>query len=220
MINTIFFSFLSFFFVFNIQANPPIVLKLQHELETDYLHFLEKEFGECTGDVSTCLTKEENYYRLNLPKKDLCFPYTVCGYYHCMEEKYKCSEVGVNYFTELAYPTCSQYVKNIEQNKFSKLGIEWIYSVMVCLQKGLTNECIVKGNCEKENQKATCNYIVDFTLKFHPGCYLNSGPGICRLPLSDKMAIWKTVSPFLTKRERQEAYKVIFYCATGTGPKD
>lgn len=207
------------FFSFGVKAELPIVQKLQNELKTEYLKFLENEFGECDGDLSTCLTEENHYYRLKLPKKDLCFPYTVCGYYHCVEEKYKCSDVGVNYFTDLAYPTCSQYVKNIDQNQFSEKGKEWIYSVMVCLQKGLTNECEVKGNCDKGNQKASCDYIVDFTLKFHPGCYLNSGPGICRLPLSDKMAIWKTVSPFLTPRERQEAYKVIFYCATGTRPK-
>jgi hypothetical protein len=211
-----------FFFLIaclDLRAEQPIVEKLQNELKTSYLNFLENEFGKCNDDLSTCLKKEDQYYRLSLPKKDLCFPYTVCGYYHCMEEKYKCSDVGVNYFTELAYPTCSQYVKNIDQNKFSEKGKEWIYSVMVCLQKGLTNECEVNENCGKGTQKATCDYIVDFTLKFHPGCYLNSGPGICRLPLSDKLAIWKTVAPFLTPRERQEAYKVIFYCATGTGPR-
>ena len=195
-----------------VTTKADIILDLQQELKGPYLHFLESHFSKCEDDKSSCLFKKDNYMYLSLPKKDLCFPYTECGYYNCMEEKYKCMEVGVNYFQELAFPTCSEYVKNIKNNKFSEAGRKWIYSVMVCLQKGLTNECEVNNNCEKKSQKETCDYIVDFTLKFHPGCYINSGPGVCKLPLKDKLQIWKTVSPFLTKRERKEAYKVIFYC--------
>jgi len=87
---------------------------------------------------------------------------------------------------------------------------------MVCLQKGLIDECEVKGNCQQTTdlleRKKTCEHITEFTLAYHPGCYINSGVGICKLPLKDKHSIWKTVSPFLTERERQEAYKVIFHC--------
>lgn len=204
---------------------PGIEIKniLEKDLKTHYLQSLEEKFGDCGADPESCLTKEDGeFMRLNLPEKEMCFPFTLCGFYKCMEKKYQCQSVGVNYFTELAYPTCSSYVKNIEEKKFTKKGVEWIFTVMVCLQKGLVDECEVKGNCPTSNnlkeRKKTCDHITDFTLSYHPGCYINSGVGVCKLPLEDKMNIWKTVSPFLTARERQEAYKVIFYCLNPIRP--
>lgn len=194
------------------KASADIVETLQKELLGPYLTYLESHFSPCDSQHQSCLIKKNDHMFLSLPKKDLCFPFTLCGYYNCMEDKFRCMDVGVNYFKELALPTCQQYVKNIEANKFSESGKKWIYSVMVCLQKGLTEECEVKGNCDKGSQKSSCDFIVDYTLKFHPGCYINSAGGVCHLPIKDKVQIWKTVSPFLTKRERQEAYKVIFHC--------
>lgn len=198
---------------------PGIEIKgvLEHELKTTYLQSLEQKFGECGDNPESCLSLQNGEYQvLNLPKKEMCFPYTTCGFYKCMERKYQCDSVGVNYFTELAHPTCSAYVKNIEDKKFTKAGVEWIYTVMVCLQKGLVDECEVKGNCPTsgnlKERKKTCDHITEFTLSYHPGCYINSGVGVCKLPLQDKTNIWKTVSPYLTARERQEAYKVIFHC--------
>ncbi|MBC7713193.1 MAG: hypothetical protein H7177_07635 [Rhizobacter sp.] len=195
-------------------ASPEAAIKgqLEYELKSSYLNSLEKIWGKCGSSPSSCLNLKDDYQLLTLPKKETCFPYTMCGFYNCMEDKYHCSDVGVNYFTQLAHPTCSAYVKNISDDKFTKAGVEWIYTVMVCLQKGLVDECEVKGNCNLDSQKKTCDHIVDFTLAYHPGCYINSGIGVCHLPMKDKTAIWKTVSPFLTNRERQEAYKVIFQC--------
>lgn len=193
-----------------------IKARLEHELKTVYLNKLEQKFGDCGANPESCLSKIDNYMQVTLPQKELCFPYTLCGFYHCMEKNYHCSEVGVNYFTELAYPTCSQYVSNIGKKKFTAEGVKWIFSVMVCLQKGLIDECVYNGNCpvssEKAVQKKTCDHITEFTLAYHPGCYINSASGVCHLPLSDKLAIWNTVRPYMTKRERQEAYKVIFEC--------
>lgn len=210
-------KFFIFLFLISLQSFagiPGIEIKtsLENELKGPYLASLESLWGKCGADSASCLTQKDDHLKLNLPKKELCFPYTMCGFYNCMEQKYNCSETGVNYFTELAYPTCSAYVKNVEENKFSKAGVEWIYTVMVCLQKGLIEECEVKGNCPLSDRKKTCEHIVDFTLSYHPGCYINSGIGVCKLPLKDKNAIWKTVSPYLTKREREEAVKVIFQC--------
>lgn len=200
------------------QAGNEIIEQLQKNLILDYLPKLEKKWGACGSDPSACLTLiDQQYVELNLPeKKDICFPNTYCGFYTCMEKKYKCDEVGVHYFSQLAYPTCSAYVKNINLGLFSKQGVEWVYKVMVCLQKGLIDECDYLGNCQPNddlnNRKKVCDHITEFTLSFHPGCYTKSGVGVCRLPLKDKLQIWKTVSPYLTKRERQEAYKVIFSC--------
>ncbi len=215
-------KFLLLFFLFSVKAFagiPGIEIKklLEDDLKTNYLSTLESKWGDCGSSPESCLSvQDDEYMQLNLPQKELCFPYTMCGYYHCMEKKYRCSDVGVNYFTELAFPTCSSYVKNIQEKKFTKLGVEWIYTVMVCLQKGLVDECEVRGNCAASTdpiaQKKTCDHITEFTLSYHPGCYLKSGVGVCKLPLSDKKNIWKTVSPYLTARERQEAYKVIFQC--------
>ncbi|MBY0413931.1 MAG: hypothetical protein K2Q18_07185 [Bdellovibrionales bacterium] len=202
--------------VFSEVPGTEIKKNLQNELKTTYLQSLEKKWGNCGSSPESCISQRSDYQVLNLPKKEMCFPYTMCGFYNCMEEKYRCDEVGVNYFTKLAFPTCSNYIKNINEEKFSKVGVEWIFNVMVCLQKGLVNECEILGNCpvngSKETQKKTCEHITEFTLSYHPGCYINSGIGVCKLPLKDKMAIWQTVNPYMTKREKEEAYKVIFQC--------
>lgn len=191
--------------------------QLEKELKTTYAKSLEKALGDCGDNIDSCLELiDQSYMKANYKKKEICFPYTLCGFYNCMEEKYNCESVGVNYFTKLAYPTCSAYVKNINAGKFTKHGVEWIYNVMVCLQKGLVEDCEIKGNCQASDnlnqRKKTCNYITEFTLAYHPGCYINSGIGVCKLPMKDKINIWKTVSPYLTPREKEEAYKVVFHC--------
>jgi len=193
-------------------SEPSIVKELQLDIKTNYLRKLEKEFGDCGSDPSSCMSQRSDYMVATLPKAEVCLPYTMCGFYHCMEEKYHCSDVGVNYFTQLAFPTCSKYVQNISENKFSTVAVNWIYSVMVCLQKGLVDECELKNNCAHKTAIDRCNHITEFTLSYHPGCYIKSGVGVCHLPLKDKLAIWKTVNPFMTARERVEAYKVIFKC--------
>lgn len=194
----------------------PVVERLQSHLHDEYFPEIETLIGDCVGD--SCISQRaDGAYQIKTRDGVACLPYTNCEFYQCMEEKFQCAPEGVNYFTELAHPTCSQYVKNIDLNHFSKKGVEWIYSVMVCLQKGLVEECEVKGNCTQETRKKTCDYITEFTLKFHPGCYINSGVGVCKLPLKDKLAIWKTVKPYLTPRERIEAYKVVFHCVTHLG---
>lgn len=199
-----------------------IKARLQNELQQNYLPKLEEKWGKCDPLLSSCLKlvvtndQRENFMKAYLPSGNVCFPYTLCGFYHCMENKYNCSAVGVNYFTELAFPTCNAYEENIAKNKFSNKAIEWIYTVMVCLQKGLVTECEIEEKCPMDNsqhlQKKTCDHITEFTLQYHPGCYIKSGVGVCHLPLADKLAIWKTVNPFMTARERKEAYKVIFDC--------
>lgn len=186
------------------------ILKLQSFIQTEYIPDLENQFGRC--DTGNCLTQNSDYKELKLQNKTVCLPYTQCGFYKCMEKKYQCKPEGVEYFTELAYPTCSTYMKNIKKKWFSQEGHDWIYTVMVCLQKGLIDECEIEGNCEKETRKKTCDYITDFTLNFHPGCYTNSGVGVCKLPTRDKINIWRTVGKYLTKREQQEAFKVVLDC--------
>lgn len=191
-----------------------VKIKLENDIIDTYIPIIQSYYGVC--DNLECLLDRQNYKVLvTASRGDICLPYTQCGFYECMEKKYKCMDVGVNYFKELALPTCKAYVSNIKAKKFTQKGYDWIYSVMVCLQKGLIDECELKDNCEQETPKKTCDYITDFTLKFHPGCYINSASGICKLPLKDKINIWRTVSPYLTTRERQEAFKVVRHCVTG-----
>jgi len=187
-----------------------IILQLQNNLLEEYQPQIEQSLGTC--DEAQCLTLSTEGARLKTAQKEICFPYTHCGFYKCMEEKYRCSDVGVDYFTKLAYPTCSAYVVNLEKNKFTQKGVEWIYNVMVCLQKGLVQECDLNNNCQQQSQKEVCDHIIDYTLSFHPSCYINSGVGVCKLPLKDQINIWKTVGPYLTDRERVEAFKVVAYC--------
>ena len=195
------------------QYDEKIITSLKNDIFNSFIPDTQEILGKC--DDINCLISENNYLALKVTNDKICLPFTTCEFYHCMEDKYQCEREGVNYFTKLAYPTCKQYLHNISGKKFTQKGHDWIYSVMVCLQKGLVEECEIKKNCIKESPKETCNYITEFTLKFHPGCYLNSGVGICKLPIKDKINIWKTVAPFLTPREKEEAYKVIMSCITG-----
>lgn len=194
------------------ETEDEIKLELNNYLENDYLVFLENELG-CTSNE--CIVRENTYRVYQSINGKVCFPGTNCEFYKCMENKYNCSPLGVNYFTELAYPTCSSYVENIKKNYFTKKGIRWIYSVMVCLQKGLVEECDINKNCEQESDREVCDHIVNYTLDFHPSCYLNSGVGVCKLPLKDKINIWRTVSPYLTDDEREQAYRTVFSCVRG-----
>lgn len=187
-----------------------VVKDLQKEIHTNYIPTLEYLLGKCEDE--DCLVQNNDYKILKFKGKTVCLPYTQCGFYKCMENKYQCKKEGVDYFSDLAFPTCSTYRKNINKKYFTQKGYEWIYSVMVCLQKGLVQECDINNNCQKETAKKTCDHITEFTLNFHPGCYLNSSVGVCALPLKDKINIWRTVGKFLTDRERQEAMKVVLAC--------
>lgn len=196
----------------------PVYAGILNDLQTDiienFIPQLEDKFGYC-GDKS-CIEYDDGKYLLKLPDKEVCLPWTECSFYRCMEEKYDCASQGVNYFTELAEPTCNKYVENIGIDHYSQEGKEWVYSVMVCLQKGLITECEIDGNCEfaspAPSARVSCQHIVDFTLDYHPGCYINSGVGVCNLSFRDKWRIWNTVYPFMTKRERKQAWKVVWYC--------
>lgn len=188
---------------------------LQKDLKSNYLPKLIDQFGSCDeDDPLDCLNQKGDVVTFKTADREICFPYTECGFYKCMEQQHQCKSAGHNYFTDLAYPTCQKYVSNIFKNKFSKQGIEWVYTVMTCLQKGLIDECELDEQCPKNSQdrERTCQHITDFTLEYHPGCYIKSGPGVCNLPMKDKLNIWKTVGPYLTRRERKQAYRVIFYC--------
>ncbi len=190
-----------------------LLRQLQGDLETAYLDGAQEILGHCAE--GNCL--QENSFGgrefVDEAGKRHCYPYTNCEYYRCMEKEYRCLDVGVEYFANLAKPTCEAYVSNIKKGKFSSKGKDWIFNVMVCLQKGLFDECALKGNCpQSESNEKTCQHITEFTLKFHPGCYIKSGVGVCKLPLKDQINIWRTVGPFLTDRERIEAYKVVRYC--------
>lgn len=194
-----------------------IIGPLQDHLKGDYLKRGQEELGVCSGGECLQGSSEGRMVFVDGEGNQHCYPNTTCEYYKCMEERYRCMDVGVEYFEKLAYPTCGAYVKNIKEGRFTTKGKEWIFNVMVCLQKGLFDECSLKGNCPVvENNQKTCEHITEFTLNFHPGCYIESGVGVCKLPLKDQINIWRTVGPYLTDRERIEAFKVVRYCAFGT----
>lgn len=189
--------------------------ELNEELRKAYFDKAQAILGECSSGECLKVKEGAKVFEDEVGETH-CYPDTSCGYYKCMEKKYRCMDVDVPYFKKLAKPTCEAYVTNIQKGKFSKKGKDWIYRVMVCLQKGLFEECSLKGNCPiSENNEKTCKHITEFTLEFHPGCYINSGVGVCKLPIKDQLNIWKTVGPYLTKRERREAMKVVRYCAFG-----
>ena len=200
--------------LFSMAEEHPTKLILDEELINQYLPSLQDSLGSCLDE--SCLSTKNGYKVLNLKdKSNICFPGTDCEFYNCMEDKFRCDSVSYPYFKHLAYPTCSAYVKRIQQKKFTKKGVDWIYRVMVCLQKGLVQECDVENNCQQAQRSDQCHHITEYTLSFHPGCYLESGVGICSLPIKDQLAIWKTVRPFLTDREKKEAYIVMKKCLLG-----
>ena len=67
---------------------PGIEIKniLEKDLKTTYLQSLEGHWGKCGSDTESCLSDQDDYKIVNLPKKESCFPYTVCGFYNCMEQ--------------------------------------------------------------------------------------------------------------------------------------
>lgn len=192
------------------EYDQEIIYSLNKHIKSYYVKKAESYLGKCLQ--SECIKEKEGFLTLKTKEKDICLPYTKCEFYKCMEEKYQCKPGGVNYFTDLAYPTCKNYLKNITKKYFSQKGYDWIYSVMVCLQKGLITECELEGNCKKESVKKTCDYITDFTLRFHPGCYIKSGIGVCNLPFKDQINIWRTVAKYLTKDELKQAIATVKHC--------
>ncbi len=192
-------------------ATPAVRDRLQAEIQNQYLPHLIDQLGDCTEGPCLSAHNDESW-RLETADGTVCLPWTSCGFYSCMEEKYQCAPVGFTYFTELAKPTCEAYRANMRTERFSAAATEWIYEVMVCLQKGLVQECDLENGCEQETREKTCEHIVEFTLEFHPGCYLQSGVGVCELPLRDQIQIWRTVGPFLTGREWVEAFRVVTQC--------
>lgn len=191
--------------------NTEIISKLDRNIKENYIPNIITRLGHCEdGD---CLRENNGkYHSLLTGSGEVCLPQTRCEFYQCMEKKYQCETVGTDYFTKLAFPTCSKYLDNIEKRYFTQNGYDWIYSVMVCLQKGLIDECELNKNCKKRSKKKTCEYITKFTLEFHPGCYLNSGVGVCKLPLQDKINIWRTVAKFLTRDEFKQAVATVKRC--------
>ncbi len=190
--------------------------QLHQNLHGAYLQEVMALLGECNylSSQRECLNFVGDWVTLKTSAGEACYPYTMCGYYQCMEERYQCSRVGFPYLNRLAYPACKYYERNIQRGHFTRAGVEWVYQVMVCLQKKLFEECEVKGSCpaEQEDRQSTCGHITEITLDHHLSCYLDSGVGVCHLPFKDKMGIWRTLSKFLTPREIEEAYKIIFHC--------
>lgn len=193
-----------------IKYDSQIILDLQNDIKNHYVAKLQMFLGVC--ESGNCIEHSSNYLTLKTGTQKICLPYTNCEFYKCMEEKYQCKRESVNYFTELAYPTCATYKQNLRKKYFTQKGFDWIYSVMVCLQKGLIDECELNKNCQAETAKKSCDYITDFTLKFHPSCYINSGIGVCNLPSQDKINIWRTVAKFLTKDEFLQAIETVKQC--------
>ena len=196
-----------------------IVSDFQYEIKTDYVIKVQSLLGKC--DQENCIQERRSTYfgrpYLTLKTSDdtICLPYTDCEFYKCMEEKYQCDKHGIDYFTDFAYPACSNYKRNLAKKKFTQKGHDWIYSVMICLQKGLIDECEINNNCQQESAKKTCEYIKSSTLTFHPDCYLNSGVGVCHLSIKDKVNIWRTIARFLTNDELKQAVETIKGCIIG-----
>lgn len=190
--------------------------RIKANLTDNFWESIFDHFGACDYQSSSeCLVQHEDYLAAHFENKfKVCAPSTTCGFYKCMEGIYQCSKTQEFYFSKLAFPTCSSYEKNIYDHRFSLEGVTWIYEVMTCLQKGLVDECDLKGNCSRDvsDRKKTCGYITDYTLNFHPSCYFNSGVGVCNLSLRDQLNIFRTVGPYLTKPEKKQARKVVLEC--------
>ena len=152
---------------------------------------------KCSNDCDKC--KSDPMCRdtcLNPPMKSCLF------YTDCMEAKVSCGASG--YAIGYGSKYCNKYVNRLAF--FTSQGQDWIYKVMICLQKGLV---VPLKNCDNN-----CETLKQIAFASHPGCYINSG--VCDLPVKDFINIIKTVGGDLTD---MAALKQALQTVTGCGSR-
>lgn len=109
----------------------------------------------------------------------LCLPQKDCSFYRqCLESHVPCGADG--YALGFGEVFCNKFVENID--RFSKMGQEWIWSTMTCLQNFLIP-------VSRRQPEMNCTDINTFAIASHPVCYTQSCLSVCDLPLSD----WATI---------------------------
>lgn len=108
--------------------------------------------------------------------QDACIPqYNNCVFYRdCLEVKLPCGPKG--YALGYGFKYCNAFMKRY--SSFSDIGKEWVTATCFCLQNVLLP--VVNGDGTQ-----TCASIKDFAISSHGGCYTNTKPSICDIPLTD-----------------------------------
>ena len=105
-----------------------------------------------------------------------------CEYYRCRDAARE-EPCGANgYYEGFAYRYCVLFAERTEA-VLSPRGRAWTARVRPCLQAAM----------ESIGDDATCDEVMSHGYGAHPGCYLDTG--FCELPITDMIAILKTVAP-------------------------
>ncbi|OXA58065.1 hypothetical protein Fcan01_06529 [Folsomia candida] len=98
---------------------------------------------------------------------------------------------------------CNKFLENV--SKFTSEGQTWLFNTMTCLQDVLVpiaNKEVV----------ANCSTIETTAFNSHPVCYVNSPPGVCSLPISDKIELLRIIG--ISTQALEQVVPVIEMCSS------
>jgi len=113
---------------------------------------------------------------------------TTCDFYNCLETRLKCGPQG--YPIGYGFKYCNKF-KPLESDP---LTASWVKPTRKCLQDFLAGEA-AKLPATFVPSAQYCATLKDNAFNSHPDCYVNSGPGICALPVLSKAKIFGVVDP-------------------------
>ncbi|MFN7701271.1 MAG: hypothetical protein ACK6CU_20665 [Deltaproteobacteria bacterium] len=107
---------------------------------------------------------------------------TSCDYYLCRDARRDepCGPSG--YYLGFVRRYCQLFTERTAP-ALSEAGQQWIADVRPCLQQAM----------ESVPDDASCEEVRRIGYEAHPGCYIDTG--FCELPITDMLAILKTVAP-------------------------
>ncbi|KAG4074248.1 hypothetical protein HA402_008657 [Bradysia odoriphaga] len=118
--------------------------------------------------------------------QDVCTPSgTECNFYEdCLEAIFPCGDGG--YAIHYGFRLCKKFQEN--RVLFSPLGKMWVSATCFCLQNILAGS-ITSGTF---NATTTCTDIENFAWATHLGCYTDTNPSVCNIPITDWIMILNT----------------------------
>jgi hypothetical protein len=120
-----------------------------------------------------------------------------CQYYLCISEKKHCDQNS--YPVKFGHQFCLRYGKKIKS--FSVKGKRWVEEVRRCLIQEMN----------QFDDSMTCSQLQPKAFASHVPCYQRTG--FCRLSMTDKTAVLKTIWPTLNNIQvLSGGYQVLNSC--------
>ncbi|KAJ7125230.1 hypothetical protein C8R44DRAFT_782646 [Mycena epipterygia] len=126
-----------------------------------------------------------------------------CTFYaDCLEPRYHCGPTG--YPLDYGQNYCNKF--KTDRATLSVRGQTWMVTTMHCLQEALVPDAI-----GAPNTTTSCTALEHKAFATHAGCYVQSG--VCKLPLSDWLAVLKIVD-IKTLFDSWDAFKATLTAGT------